>query len=189
MGIYTKSLSLKEKLELLSPHNRIIFSLECAKSVLPHYIAWTNSEGKGWGQPTILQQAIDAIQLALETNTIDDQLIQISQELHSIAPDTEIFPDASGSGALDAVCTVFDAINCIINNGSLDYLIKACEDALYAADYLIDLRPQLRIMSEEEQNAFEEIRLNSDEYPLCKEWKRQLTLIDSLISSEQELKP
>lgn len=176
MSILQKHRVLKDKLDKLSPRQRVIFAADCAEHALPQYEKWSKTEGLNWGNPNHLRRSINLVWMFVESNTVSPQ--QLEQELevvNHLIPDTEDFPDASGMGALDAGCAVSSALGCA-KTGSAEDAALAGEFALFAADECVGRGAILKGMSQ--QQLQEEVETDSEQ--VINEFTRQIQVLDKL---------
>ena len=128
--------SLQRMIDRLPARGRLAFLLSCAERLLPNYFAFSRAES--WGDPSALREAMDLGWAAFAGEQIATTVIEISlRRCEAVTPDTEQFPSALVSAALDAaVCSAL----------VLDYLLggesqKVVEGASLARD-TVDMHVQ-----------------------------------------------
>lgn len=176
MPIIEKASEIKGKVEQLLPKLRMVFAVDCAEQVFPRYVVWAEDEGRGCGDPKRLKAAIDLIWDVIESDSIPFNLKNEAEIVRTLIPDSEVFPDASGSGALDASCAVFEAIQCTVLHGDIEHAVNASQSALFSADAKLGRRITLRNMTlaqldKEYEREFKQVK---------KEWERQLKVVHKL---------
>lgn len=129
---------LEPLIESLRPDLRIAFAINCAEQTLPSYERWAQNEGKGWAKPELLKDAIEfARQCQAQGSFNEDEIQKYIDEVYAITPDTEIFPDASGYGALDSACAVGEALQCLKSQGNVQDTLSVSSSALFTADSIL----------------------------------------------------
>jgi len=123
---------LMSKIERLDPRLRAAFAAACASRVLQKYIDW--SRKINWGDGKQMSKALDLVWRFVEGEEISSDVLSVEAEIaYSLVPDSEDFPSASSSGALDAGSTVVYALRCAIN-GLPEHAVNAAEASFVAFD-------------------------------------------------------
>jgi len=120
------------KIERLDPKLRAAFAAACASRVLHKYVDW--SRRINWGDGERMSKALDLVWRFVEGEEIPSDILSAEAEIaYSLVPDSEDFPSASSSGALDAGSTVVYALKCAIN-GLPEHAANAAEASFVAFD-------------------------------------------------------
>lgn len=105
---------LKEELKRLSPAHRVVFAASCCERLLPNYNTFSRMEN--WGDPQVLELALDEIWKSLEGVRLPPKRIkELIKKTERVAPDTEDFPSIHGSIALYAAAAVGATLECCLN--------------------------------------------------------------------------
>ena len=169
---------LNNELGRLSPQLRIAFAANCAEQALPKYDDWSIHEGADWGNPKRLRDALTLIWQFIEYGNIEPAQIDLEYRvIHALVPDSEIFPRASGNGAMDAGLALLEAIDCARTGGSIENAVSASYNGCLAAEVVPD-PSKFHKMTQAELA----VAAGNDSEQALKEWHRQLEVVKKLSS-------
>lgn len=101
---------IKNDLSRLTFQKQIVFAASCCERLLPFYFAFAKIEN--WGNPTLLQNALDKIWEITQTEQFSNEEISIlSQYCATSAPDSEDFRTPytyQAQNVCIAICYIFD---------------------------------------------------------------------------------
>ena len=179
--IINASENFRSDIEALPPLLRIALATHAAQRSIHRYRDWSLVEGQSFGKPEIVDKAILLCWSAIESNLEDLSSLQEDRQIiWSMIPQSEAYPDASGSGAMDSVCAVAYAADAVLNQGDVKFVIWAVRSALFAADYQIDHRTRLTDMSLKQEDQFEDERFTDLQYPLAQEYTHLKNVLAAL---------
>ena len=151
---------LSSQLAALSKAQRLVFGLDICKRMLPDYLGFFQ-EYK-WGDPEVLQRAINYIAAHVDTEIEEEQVNQLMDELDLVMPDTEEFGDFVTSFALNAACAIWEL---------LEYLLDDNQTHLMYISSLIAETIDFKLQEIDDTLTEEEL---STHPMLLKEWHYQL---------------
>jgi uncharacterized protein YjaG (DUF416 family) len=97
--------NLAEKLNRLSPREKLAFSISCAERLLPNYVVFHEKEN--WGDPEALRAGLDLAWEYLQRGESSPGAgEQLRARVEAAEPETEEFDSIHVSAALDAAAAV-----------------------------------------------------------------------------------
>lgn len=124
---------------LLNLHfkSQVIFAASCCERLLPFYFAFSKVEN--WGNPTLLQNALDKIwEIAKTGHFSSDELTDIAQFCEASIPDSEDFKSpytGLAQNACIAVCATLDF--CI--SSDVPILVSIAQTAFETVESYLDI--------------------------------------------------
>ena len=131
---YFNSDSIRRKVAGLPDWKRIAFMAACCERMLPNYE--TFSRETGFGRTDVLRQALDAIWLWAESDTLLKNLPDLIAEADKVAPDTEGSRSSYTSAALDAANSIAITLEAI-SEATDDRLVEVASLARDTVDLFV----------------------------------------------------
>lgn len=121
---------IADRIQPLTQTGKLAFAYSVCARLYPHYKHFSDLES--WGNPAILESAINTIRQIILLQPYSDSLKKLFEEVEEVTPDTEDFPEVTCSFALNSCCAILDTLTFVM--GKNDQAISAV--ATYARDTL-----------------------------------------------------
>jgi uncharacterized protein YjaG (DUF416 family) len=159
----------------LTTAGRLAFAYAICVRLQPHYQAF--SQATGWGDPVVMQTALDLLQRAVFLPSVVADLRHVYRQVERVTPDSEDFGSLLGSLALDTCCAVLSAFDFVLEGNDQSVL-----DVATFARNTVDMYVQ-EIEELDPSDPELEPRIDSHPY-MVREVKWQRAALDQLTSTE-----
>ena len=173
------------KLNLLSTKSLILFMLSCSERMLPNYFEFYNKYH--FGDPSLLRIGLDVVWAWLDLKpNVNINFESLLNKIHGIIPDTEDYPSALCSYALNSSVSIYLTVSSILKIH--ESLSNAREVATVCTDTVdLFIHESLYSRSEPYLNIIED-ELSINQHPLMhRELQRQLLDINFLLNSNIQI--
>jgi uncharacterized protein YjaG (DUF416 family) len=131
MTTITKHASqVRERLQMMSKSQRVVFAAACGERLLPLYAAFEKEVG--WGDVAALRRGVDqAWRFAKNEPVKQDLIAEVEAQCERAAPETEDFDSPLTSAALSAATAIGAALECVRLDTGCEAPAMAVLDAIY----------------------------------------------------------
>jgi uncharacterized protein YjaG (DUF416 family) len=118
----------------LTTAGKLVFAYAICVRLQPHYQAFFEAEG--WGNPIVLQTALDLLRQAVLLSPAVADLQKSYQQVENVTPDSDDFGGTLGSFALDTCCAILSALDFVLV-GTDQYVLDVATFARNTVDLYV----------------------------------------------------